>query len=49
MKKMSAAISGMDEVLTHEYAKMLQGSDNEVAIVKMHAKMCQEDRRKWKR
>jgi hypothetical protein len=41
MKKMSAAISRMDEVLTHDYAKLLHGSDNEVAIVKMHAKMCQ--------
>jgi hypothetical protein len=31
----------MEEVTTYEYAKMVQGDESDVAIVKLHAKMCQ--------
>jgi hypothetical protein len=44
MREVAVAINGMEEVLTHVYAnnaKKVQGGEGEVAVVKMHTKMCQ--------
>jgi hypothetical protein len=41
MKNAATAIKEMDEVTTFQYGMKAQGEEGEVAVVKLHAKMCQ--------